>query len=120
GVLVTERGQAMSKTQMREVVGLSERAFRDFYRTMTENDIIQEVEDGKYRINPQYHFAGKTDSVEVVKAFTSAVRKLAGRLRPSELGFVYKLLPHVHFATNMICADPFEPDPTKIRFLNVR
>lgn len=120
GILVSERGRALNKKQMREVVGLGERAFRDFYQTMTDNDIIQEIEGGQFRINPQYHFAGKVGDGEVVKAFTTAIRKLAAVLRPAELGFVYKLLPHVHYETNMICADPFEVDPQNVRFYNVR
>ena len=120
GVLVNERGKPMDKNDMREVVKLSERAFRDFFRTMTENDIIQELENGQYRINPQYHFVGKLDDDKAVKAFTAAVRKLADVLKPAELGFVYKLLPHVHYSTNMICLDPFEPDPRRIQFLNAK
>lgn len=35
------------------------------------------------------------------------------------MGFLYKLLPYVHYETNTICSDPFV-EPEEIRFLNIK
>lgn len=76
--------------------------------------------DGTYTMNERYHFRGKvrdeTAEGAVIKTFFTAFKRFD--LRPAEWGFVYSLLPFVHYESNVVCADPFEPDPEKVRYLS--
>lgn len=72
---------------------------------------------GLYTINDRYHFrkrAGKEADV-LIKTFSTTLKQFD--LSAADLGFVYKLLPYVHYETNMVCADPFVA-PHEIRFLS--
>jgi len=76
--------------------------------------------DGTYTINERYHFRGKvrdeTAEGAVIKTFFTAFKRFD--LKPAEWGFVYSLLPFVHYESNVICADPFEANPENVRYLS--
>lgn len=107
----------MTKADIQEVVGLKRSAFYEFFRAMTENDIIIANEDGTYSVNSAYHFKGNTDNPNVIKSFTAKVRELYTGRNAKKLGFIYKLLPYVHFETNTICTNPYEKDVRKVEQL---
>jgi DNA-binding CsgD family transcriptional regulator len=111
GILVhpTHEKTPMTKHDIQEVVGLKKSAFAEFFRDMTENGIIAEV-DGHYIVNSAYHFKGSTDNPNVIKSFTAKVRELYTGRNANKLGFVYKLLQYIHFETNTVCENPFEKD----------
>jgi len=75
--------------------------------------------DGKYTMNERYHFrkkaGGEVDAL--IKTYFTPLREFT--LSAADLGFVYKVLPYVHYDTNMVCAEPFA-EPHDIRFLNQR
>jgi hypothetical protein len=110
GVLVSaDRDKApLSKADIQAVVGLKKTAFNEFFRSMLDNGIIFENEDGKYSVNPAYHFKGRLDNPHVIRSFTEKVRELYTGRNANKLGFIYKLLPYVHLETNTICANPYE------------
>jgi len=87
---------------------------------LERHSIIFGNPDGTYSMNERYHFRGKIsdESAEgaVIKTFFTAFKRFD--LKPAEWGFVYSLLPFVHYDSNVICADPFEPDPEKVRYLS--
>ncbi|MEK4910577.1 helix-turn-helix domain-containing protein [Niallia sp. FSL M8-0099] len=116
GVLVNANHEktAMSKADIQAVVGLKKTAFSEFFRDMTTNGIIYANEDGSYSVNSAYHFKGTTDNPNVIKSFTTKVRELYTGRNANKLGFVYKLLPYVHFETNTICANPYEKEVADI------
>jgi hypothetical protein len=100
---------AMTKDDIRRTLGVTRPTVNEFLDAMIANDIITE-DDGKYRINPRYHFQGKTDNAYVIKSFVAKVKELYSEVSAKDLGFVYKLLPFVHYETNTVCANPFERD----------
>lgn len=106
----------ISRKEMQKVLGVSKATFQRFWTTMRSNEIIFEV-NGVFYINPDFHFRHHPNHNRVIKLFTTTLKQLKDVLKPSELGFLYKLLPYVHYDTNMICADPFT-DPENIQFLN--
>ncbi|PEZ01630.1 hypothetical protein CN326_21100 [Bacillus sp. AFS018417] len=87
---------------------------------MRKYDIVI-ANSGEYYVNSRFHFRRKAENGRVIKLFTTTVKRLKDelKLKPAELGFLYKLLPYVHYDTNMICADPFSK-PEEIQFLNKR
>ncbi|OXM82502.1 hypothetical protein [Paenibacillus rigui] len=110
----------ISRDDMRKLLGLGSDAFREFLRVMTCNGIVFSLEDGRYSMNDRYHFRGKTKNRRVVKSFTERVKRLyeAFQRNPKDLGFIYKLLPYVHYETNQICQNPHEPNPELIEAFN--
>ena len=119
GFLHTQKGKVMTKkVDIQKTLGITESTRKRLCKALEDNSIL-EVVDGKYRINPKYHFKGQANDKKVIKLFTTTLKDLCKSLNPNELGFLYKLLPYVHYETNMICINPFERDPNKIKFLNI-
>jgi hypothetical protein len=106
----------VSRKEMQTVLEISKQTFQRFWRVMISNGIIFE-DNGESYVNPDFHFRHQPNHNRVIKLFTTTLKKLTAVLTASELGFLYKLLPYVHYDTNMICADPFT-EPEKIQFLN--
>ncbi|MFB9762484.1 hypothetical protein [Ectobacillus funiculus] len=107
---------ALSRQEMWKALNVTESTFKRFWGEMRKYGIITES-NSKYYVNPNYHFRGKTKQENVIKVFATPLKQIAKELTASELGFLYKLLPFVHYETNMICADPFSA-PEQIQFLN--
>jgi hypothetical protein len=120
GVLVSadHDNAPLSKADIQALVGLKKTAFNDFFRSMQSNGIIYESAGGKYSVNPAYHFKGRLDSPNVIRSFTTKVRELYTGRNAKKLGFIYKLLPYVHFETNTICANPYERSAENITQLS--
>jgi hypothetical protein len=112
GVL-TGGNKPMNRADIQKALGLADRAFKSFIKEMTTNGIIAE-DNGKHRVNPAYHFKGATDNRHVIKTFSAKVRSLYTVKNAKKLGFIYKLLPHIHFETNTVCENPFEQDVEKV------
>jgi len=93
---------------------VSKRTAQAAIREFELRSIIFDV-DGVFSINERYHFRDKANGVDaLIKTFFSPLRKF--KLSAADFGFVFKLLEHVHYETNMVCADPFVA-PEDIRFL---
>lgn len=111
-----ENGEPLKRKELAKVLKVSQRTVKTAVKGLKEHNIIFEWDNGEFTINERYHFRKKAgDNAEVViKTFFTTLNKLD--LKPAELGFLYKLLPYVHYNTNIICADPFAEDD--IKFLN--
>lgn len=93
---------------------VSKRTAQAAIREFELRSIIFDV-GGVFSINERYHFRDKANGVDaLIKTFFSPLRKF--KLSAADFGFVFKLLEHVHYETNMVCADPFAA-PEDIRFL---
>lgn len=108
---------AMTKADIQRVLDLKKTAFYEFFSAMTENGIIYEV-NGKWAVNDAYHFRGTSDNQHVIKSFTTRVRELYTARNAKKLGFIYKLLPYIHFETNTVCANPYEAAVEKTQQLS--
>jgi DNA-binding transcriptional regulator YhcF (GntR family) len=100
-----------------KIIDVQPRTANTVIKKLKAKDIVFETEQG-FRINERYHFRKRAGGeVEtVIKTFFTALKQL--NVSPADLGFVYKLLPNVHYETNIICADPFVENAADIRFLN--
>ncbi|MFW5434343.1 hypothetical protein [Paenibacillus apiarius] len=97
-----------------KIWNVSKRTAQTAIREFELRSIIYDA-GGVFSINERYHFRDKANGMDaLIKTFFAALKKF--RLSAADLGFVYKLLEHVHYETNMICADPFVA-PEDIRFL---
>ncbi|WP_338461578.1 hypothetical protein V5G20_17835 [Brevibacillus borstelensis] len=112
-ILENPDNTAMTKADMMRTLRLKDTAFNEFLREMITHEIIHEdktAADVRYRLNPRYHFQGKTENTNVVKSFVARVKALYNEVNAKDLGFIYKLLPFVHLETNTICANPYEKE----------
>lgn len=100
-----------------EIFGIGRRYVKPILEKLEKEGVI-DTETGHYRMNDKYHFRKKAgeDVSMLVKTFSSKVKGLD--LKPAEMGVIYKLLPYVHYDTNLICANPFEEYPANVRYLN--
>lgn len=120
GVLIGEDGKGMTKKiEIQSALNISKDVNKRFSKALEDNGVLEKV-NGKYRVNPAYHFRGKIKEEMVIKLFTTTLKQLCEVLKPAEIGFLYKLLPYIHYETNMICFDPNVIEPYDIEFLNVK
>jgi len=117
-VLVGKKEKPLDMKGITKALGVSQRTAKTTIDGFINDGIIDITKEGYYIVNDRYHFRRKagSDKNMVVKTFFSTLKDL--KLKTSELGALYKLLPYVHYETNIICADPFEEVPANIRFLN--
>lgn len=120
-VLVTEGRDdtPLSVDDLARIWSVSRRTAKTVTGELESRSILFETA-GKFSVNERYHFRKGADDGDVealIKTFSTTLKTVS--LTAADLGFVYKLLPYVHYETNTICADPFaEPEDT--RFLNER
>jgi predicted transcriptional regulator len=120
-ILANPDKSAMTPDDMMKTLRIKRSTFYDFLKCMVANNIIYvDKSNGivRYMLNPRYHFQGKTKNTRVIKSFTSKVKALYGEVTVKDLGFVYKLLPFVHFETNTICDNPYETDVERTQALD--
>lgn len=116
--LLVVNNTPMKRKDLEKALVVSSRTIKSVVSELKEHEIIFENHDATFTINERYHFRKKAgDDVDaLIKTFFTALKKFS--VKPADLGFVYKLLPNVHYDTNMICADPFARNPADIRFLS--
>lgn len=117
-VLVTEgrESKPLSIDDLAKVWSVSKRTARVIVDEFERRSILFEA-GGQFTLNDRYHFRKKaTGEVDaLIKTYFTTLKSF--NMTAADLGFVYKLLPYVHYETNVICADPFV-NPEEVRFLN--
>jgi biotin operon repressor len=124
----------MSRGDIGEVLGINNRSHvKKHIDNFLEKGLMIEktiTVDGKqvkaFCINEKYHFKGKTDNQKVVKAFSEQIRRIyntnfskKSKKQPADMGFLYLILPYIHYETNILCLNPFEPNPEAIEALSI-
>ena len=107
----------MNSADMRKLLRLSDSTFYDFMKACSDCGIISEI-DGRYYINGDYHFKGKTAGDRVAKTVNTRLREWYRELGAHNLGILYRLIPYINVETNMLCANPEEKNPKYIKKLN--
>lgn len=120
GVIVDAKKTAMTTADMRKVLqltGSKESTFYDFMAACLDNDILTHA-DGAYAVNKRYHFKGSLNNAFAVKTYTAKIKRVYREVKAVDIGLIYRMLPYVHMSTNALCDNPFERDPSKVRWLN--
>lgn len=88
--------------------------FYNFLTACTANNIITEA-DGRYIVNPRYHFRGQARDRRVIRSYTAKIKETyKSDKQAADLGLIYRMLPFVSYETNALCSNPTERDPRKI------
>lgn len=118
GKLLYTNNHSMSKQDMMRILDIKRRTLSSFLKCMIEYEIINVDNGGTFYIDKQFHWRGPTESAHVIKTFINSIRTMyKDNVNHKDLGFVYKLLPYVHFSTNYLCYNPNEIDAEQLRFI---
>lgn len=114
----------MTRKDIKEKMGLKDRAFINFMKEMKEKSLIYEV-DNKFYINPDYFNRGKNkiDSKSYTRVFIDTTRKLYENCSPrqhKQLSYIFQLVPYIHKELNIICGNPEAMDYSKINKLSLK
>lgn len=110
----------MAQVDMLKALSLRESqrsTLTDFLTVCIDFGIIRKESEG-YFIADGFHTKGTPPNDRVVRSYITKLREMASENKPEQIGFIYKLLPAIHKTTNMLCDNPNELQPSKVRKLN--
>ncbi|CAM3951443.1 HTH domain-containing protein [Alkalicoccus chagannorensis] len=119
GLLVISRKQLkpMKRIDMQNALGISKRAFGDFLKALIKKRIIIQTPNG-FKVNDSYHWKGGSKADYFVKVYTKNLKALYKEIHAKDLGFIYKLLPYIHYENNLLCNDANEKEINLIQPLS--
>lgn len=104
-------GRLVTKSDLFEMLNLSKRECYNTIDYLVDNKLIT-FEDKYIKINSNICVKGKIESKkDVVRMFNKAIQSIYLNSLPKEhkkLALLIKLLPYVHYDTNVICDNPTE------------
>lgn len=124
GRLQHDNGRVIDRKSLVKIVGISDRRFRDFYKKLLAEEIINEQPDGLY-MNPSVFYRGKVGESEYdlqeyqqTRLFRKTVRELYEKYNGrtiKQLAIIYAVLPFLNFKTNVVSFNPTESNEDEIR-----
>lgn len=101
---------AMTRSDIKKVLGLGDTAFKSFISDMKKNDLLFEV-DKKFYISNDYFNKGKCNfkNKEYTRIYINTTRLLyegCSTRQHKQLSYAFQLVPFVHFETNILCTNP--------------
>lgn len=116
----------MSKKDMQRVLNLKDYTFKQFFREVTEAQILLE-EGGKFYLSKTHFYKGEIDSkrdeieCRYTRMFVNTVRQIYNGMETSQhssLSYVFQLIPCIHHSTNFLCKD-VTAHYTSIEYMNI-
>jgi len=109
-------GTPLTIDDLARIWSVSKRTARAVVSELEARSILFET-GGMFSVNDRYHFRKKaaSDVEALIKTYFTTLKSF--NMNAADLGFVYKLLPYIHYDTNLVCDDPFA-EPQDIRFLS--
>jgi hypothetical protein len=75
-----------------------------------------------FYIADTYCFRGSSKENKVVKVFINSLQELYSQtnIKPADIGFLYRILPYMHYQSNHLVRFPYERDYAKAEALSLR
>lgn len=115
--LIIKKGKHMTKTQMKEILNVSERTFKTFWSAIVKADILKiDKDDGCLYINDKFFKRGKIELNEdenKIRLYQKNIRCLYEKSKPCEhkfLSYLFQAIPFINKNYNIISHNPFEDD----------
>lgn len=110
--------QPLSIDDIAKIFGIQKRYAKEKIQKFIELGVLTEVDGGAFRINEQFHFREKAgaDSM-LVKAFHTPVKNLS--LSAADMGVIYKMIPYVHYESNLLVDNPDDKNPQLLNKTNL-
>jgi hypothetical protein len=113
-----EENKLATKKDIQEILKLKDQQFYETYNYLIDNELILE-DEGYIKINSDFCNKGKLiKNNGVVRMFNNAIQYLYEQSNTKEhnkIGMLIKLLPYVHFDTNILCSNPTEENEKLIK-----
>lgn len=120
--------KVIDKNGLQTLLGLKDRAYHTFYKTVTELGIIK---DRGYDMvmNSDYFYCGylpkecKTGEIPYTRTYVKGIQELYKKYgttrKIGQLGLLYLVIPYIHYDTNLLASNPDETDYAMIEPLPV-
>ncbi|HHY0057933.1 hypothetical protein [Clostridioides difficile] len=111
------------RKNMREILNLKDRAFREFLTDVKKNNLLYES-NGKFYISTEYFTKGisKFKDKDYTRIYINTSRFLYEHSTPrqhKQLSYIYQLIPYIHFESNILCLNPNELDISKLEKMSL-
>ena len=126
GSLVHSNGKPIQYADLAGLLGISDRAFRDFWKEMTAAGVFRE-KNGAVLVDKDRFRRGRLKDKDVgalaakgqflTRLYTNGVRQLYESATPRShktLSYMFQILPFVNREHNIVCHNPLETDVDKI------
>lgn len=109
----------MTRKVMQSKLGLTDKTFSRFLKDAKDNMLLFETEEAMY-LNPEYFSKGKCefDSKEYTRLYIDPIRNLFDNSKVTQhkrLSYIFRLIPFIHYETNVICYNPNETNGKLIK-----
>ena len=116
-ILHFDDGKPISKSDLKELIGISKNLFYKWYNSMVSKKIIIENGD-RLMMSKNYCIKGRlAKSKKYNRIFINAIRKIymdnKGK-NSNSIGNIIKMIPYVNHKHNVLCWNPNEEDREKI------
>lgn len=120
----------MTEKELAEVLRIRDkRTYSNLLRKFMELGLIQskkvslfKKEYGALYISNVYCLRGTSKENKLVKVFIKAMQELYSQkdIKPADIGFLYRILPYMHFESNHLVRHPYEKDFFSAEALSLR
>jgi hypothetical protein len=79
-------------------------------------------EYGAFYIDDKYCLRGSSKENKVVKVFINSLQELYNQkdIKPADIGFLYRILPYIHYESNHLVRNPYEMDYFKLEVFSLK
>jgi plasmid maintenance system antidote protein VapI len=123
----------MTKKELMEVLKIKKpHTINALVKKFIELDLLKEGKVDLYGkqykaffVNKKYCFRkdvnSKVSTKKTARVFMDNLKELYAedKIKPADIGFIYRIIPFVNYHNNLITANPYEVDASKDRFLSV-
>ena len=114
----------LTKKDIQEIMGLSEKTFKSFFKNMTDNNLIWSV-NNKFYISNEYFSKGRStfDKRKYTRIFINTTRelyKMSSAREHKKLSYVFQLAGFINYETNILCSNPNEIERSELNKLTLR
>ncbi|OBR66723.1 hypothetical protein A7K91_00115 [Paenibacillus oryzae] len=120
----------MTKKELAEVLGIRDkRTYSKLLDKFMELGLIHskkitlfKQEYNAFYINENYCLRGSSRTNKLVKVFIEAIHELYSQkdIKPADIGFLYRILPYMHYESNHLVRHPYEQDFAYAEALSLR
>lgn len=116
-----ELGQALKIKQKRSYSAVFNK-FIELGLMYKESVTLYNKEHQAFYIDKKYCIRGSNRSDKVVKLFIGSVQELFNQdeIKPADIGFLFKIVPFMHYQSNHLVRHPYERDYAKAEALSQR
>lgn len=122
--LMLDNKHSMTKSDMQDLLNISDMTFWRFYNSLIETNILREMDECLY-LNPEVFARGEiakinneNQDIYKMRLYVKSIRYLYQKARVREhslLAYLFQAIPFVNIDYNVICHNPAETDIDHIK-----